>query len=99
MTTLLFSVNNSLVQMDGYLSSFDVPDADYSCEWTIDGKGFATIDVKSIRRLVWCKGKAEWVIAHLDAPIIDMLEVRLQAQVERDADDRANVREVARMRA
>lgn len=97
MSNLLFSVNNPVVQMDGYLGSFDVPDADYSCDWVIDRKGFATIDVTSIRRQVWRKGKPAWVVAQLDAPVIDMMEARLQAQVEREADEvRANVREVAR---
>lgn len=101
MNTLLFSLNNVLVSMDG--DSFDVDDEDYSCLWDVYRAGRSTvamIDLKSFRRKEWGQGKASWVKTTMLDTVVAQLEERLQRQVEREADEnRANVREVAEMRA
>ncbi len=102
MNTLLFSVEESQVNMDGGYS-FATEPTDYSVLYhvhKISGRSLAVIDFKTVKRQEWRDGKAYWVDARIDAPILAKLEKQLQDEVDyKEETDIAELAEERRRRA
>jgi hypothetical protein len=86
--TLLFSMDEYQVCMDGGYT-FAVEAADYSVMYDIHkitGRRLVMIDHKSVKRQEWREGKAYWVAAQLDAPVLMKLEKQLQDEVDYETE-------------
>lgn len=84
MNTLLFSIDEQSVSMDGGYS-FAIEQTDYSVMYDVvksAGRRLVVVDFKSVKRQEWREGKAYWVDARLDAPLLARLERQLQDEVD-----------------
>jgi hypothetical protein len=84
MNTLLFSVDECHVSMDGGYR-FCIEPTDYSVMYDVhkvSGRRIVMIDFASVKRQEWKDGEARWIAARLDAPLLMKLEQQLQEEVD-----------------